>query len=66
MMNMNLLAGVTLPYIYHGFSNWKIFLEEKFTGEEKFTLGEFTAVNMKFLIIAIFDNTYISRVVISI
>ena len=47
MMNMRLLAVVTPPYIYHGFSIWKTFWEEKFAGEEKFTLGEFSAVNMK-------------------
>ena len=47
MMNMKLLAVVTSPTIYHGFSTWKTFWEEKFTCEEKFTLGEFTAVNMK-------------------
>ena len=47
MMNMNLLAVVTPPYIYYGCSNWKMFWEEKFTGEEKFTLGEFTSANMK-------------------
>ena len=47
MMNMKILAVVTPPYIYHGCSNWKTLWEEKFTGEEKFTLGEFSAVNMK-------------------
>ena len=46
-MNMNLLAVVTQPSIYHVCSTWKTFWEEKFTGEENFTLGEFTAVNMK-------------------
>ena len=46
MMNMKLLAVVTPPSIYHGCSTQKTFWEEKFTGEEKFTLGEFTAVNM--------------------
>ena len=35
MTNMNLLAVVTTPPIYHGCSNWKTFWEEKFTGEEK-------------------------------
>ena len=47
MMNMNILVVVAPPYIYHGCSTQKTFWEEKFTGEEKFTLGEFTAVNMK-------------------
>ena len=41
MMNMNLIAIVTPPSIYHGCSARKTFWEEKFT------LGEFTAVNMK-------------------
>ena len=40
---MKLLAVVTTPSIYHGCSTWKMFWEEKFTGEE--TL--FLAVNMK-------------------
>ena len=44
---MNLLAVATPPYIYHGCSNRKTFWEGKFTGEENFTLGKFTAVNMK-------------------
>ena len=43
MMNMNLLAVVTPPYIYHGCSTRKTFWEEKFTGEENL----FSAVNMK-------------------
>ena len=47
MMNMNILAVVTPPSIYHGCSTRKKFWEEKFTGEENFTLGEFSAVNMK-------------------
>ena len=46
-MNMNILAVVTPPYIYHGLSTMKTFWEEHFTGEEKFTLGEFTAVKLK-------------------
>ena len=41
MMDMNLLAVVTSPYIYNGCSTRKTFWEEKFT------LCEFTAVNMK-------------------
>ena len=47
MMNTKLLAVVTPSYIYHGCSAWKTFWELKFTGEGKFTLGKFTAVNMK-------------------
>ena len=43
MINMNLLAVVTPPPIYHGCSTRKTFWEEKFTGEEKL----FSAVNMK-------------------
>ena len=41
MMNMNLLEVVTLLYINNGFSTWNTFWEENFT------LGEFTAANMK-------------------
>ena len=47
MMNMKILAVVTPPSIYYSCSIRKTFWEEKFTGEKKFTLGEFTAVNMK-------------------
>ena len=47
MVNMKLLEVVTPPYIYHGCYTWKTFLEEKFTGEEHLTLGEFTSVKMK-------------------
>ena len=47
MMGIKLLEVVTPPYIYHGCFTWKKFWEEIFTGEEKFTLGVFTAVNMK-------------------
>ena len=50
MMNMELLAVVTPPYIYHGCSTQKTFLEEIFAGEEKFTFGEFSAVNMKIFV----------------
>ena len=46
-MNMNLLAFVTPPSIYHGYSTRKAFWEEIFTGEENFTLGEYSAVNIK-------------------
>ena len=41
MMNMNLPAVLTPPSIYHGCST------QKTLWEEKFTLGEFTPVNMK-------------------
>ena len=47
MMNMKFPEVVTPPSIYDGCSTRKTFWEENFTGEEKFTLGEFTAVNMK-------------------
>ena len=46
-MNIIILAVVTPRSIYHGCSTRKTFWEEKFTGEEKFTLGEFSAVNRK-------------------
>ena len=46
-MNMKLPEVVTPPSIYHGCYTWKTFWEEKFTGEEKFTLGEFKAMNIK-------------------
>ena len=46
-MNMKLLEVDTPLSIYHGFSTQKTFWEEKFTGEEKFTLGEVSDVNMK-------------------
>ena len=42
-MNMKLLAVVTTLSIYHGCSTWKMFWEEKFTGEEKL----FSAVKLK-------------------
>ena len=44
---MNLLAVVTPLSIYHDCSTRKVFWEEKFTGEENFTLGYFAAVSMK-------------------
>ena len=44
---MKLLAVVTPPSIYNGCSTRKMFWEERFTGEVNFTLGEFTAVNIK-------------------
>ena len=46
-MNMKLLEVVTPLSIYHGCSTRNMFWEENFTAEEKFTLGEFSAVNMK-------------------
>ena len=48
MMDMKLIAVVTPPYIYNICSNHKKFWEEEFTGEEKFTLGEFSAANIFF------------------
>ena len=47
MINMKLLEVVTSPFIYHGFYTQRTLWEEKFTGEENFTLGELTAVNIK-------------------
>ena len=47
MMNMKILAVVTPLHIYHSCSARKTLWEEKFTGEENFTLSEFSAVNMK-------------------
>ena len=47
MMNMNLLEVVIPPSIYQGCYTRKTFWEEKFTGEENFTLGEFSFANMK-------------------
>ena len=46
-MNMKLLVVVTPPSVYHGCSTRKKLWGKKITGEENFTLGEFTAVNMK-------------------
>ena len=46
-MRTKLLSALTPPSIYHGCSARKTLWGEKFTGEEKFTFGEFTAVNMK-------------------
>ena len=42
--NMDILAVVTPPYIYHGCSNRETFWEENFTGEVKL----FSAVNLKY------------------
>ena len=47
MMNMNLLAVVTPPYICPGCSTQKNFWDEKFRGEEIFEIGKFSDVNMK-------------------
>ena len=47
MMNMNILAVVKRPFIYHGCSALKTFYEEKFTDEEELTLGEFSDLTMK-------------------
>ena len=47
MMNMNILAVVTPPSIYHGWSALKTFWEKKFTDEEELTLVEFSDLNMK-------------------
>ena len=41
MMNIKLLAVVTTPSVYHGFSTWKTFWEENFT------LGEFSDLNIE-------------------
>ena len=46
-MNMKLPSVVKQPSIYYGFSTWKTFYGKNITDEENFTLGEFTAVNMK-------------------
>ena len=47
MMNMKLLEVVTPLSIYNGCSTRKKFWEENFTGEENFTLFEFSDMNMK-------------------
>ena len=59
MMNMKLLAVVTPPSIHNGCSTWKKLWEEKFT------VSEFSAVNMKIVVITMLGNTKRSRVVIS-
>ena len=48
---MKLLVVVTPQSIYHGRSTQKTFWEEKFT------LGEFTLVNIKVLGVAMLANT---------
>ena len=65
MMKMNLLEVVTPQSIYHGCSTGKMFWEEIFTGEENFTLGEFSAVTQKIVVITMLGNKEISRVVTS-
>ena len=50
-MNMKIRAGVTPPSIYHGYSTWKTLWEEKFT------LGEFTPVNIKIVSVTMLGNT---------
>ena len=57
MINMKLLAVVTPPSISHGCSTQKTFREEKFTGEGNFTLGEFSSVNMKMVVVVMLGNT---------
>ena len=47
MMNLKLLEVVTPTSIYNGSSTQKPFWDKIFIGEENFTLGEFTATNMK-------------------
>ena len=61
MMNMNLLAVLAPPSIYHGCYTKKTFWEEKFTGEEKL----FSAVNMQIAVVEMLGNTGTSRVVTS-
>ena len=56
---MKLLAYVTTLYMYYGCSTWKM------SWEEKFTLGEFTPVNMKIVVLAMLENTEIPRIVTS-
>ena len=65
MMNMKILVFVTPKYIYHSCSTQKTFWGGKFTGEEKFTLGDFSAVNMKNAALAMLGNTEMSRLVTS-
>ena len=65
MMNMKLLSVVTPPSIYYGCSDCKTLWEEEFIVEENVTLGEFTAVNMKIVVVAMLGNKDRSRVVIS-
>ena len=56
---MKLLSVVTILSIYHGCSN------QNMLWGEKFTLGEFTPVNMKIVVVTMLGNTEISRIVIS-
>ena len=57
MMNMKLLAVVKPPSIYHGCSTVNTFWEEEFT------LGKFTAVNMKIVVAEMLGKKERSRVV---
>ena len=50
-MKMQLLEVATQPSIYRGCFNRKMFWEEKCT------LGEFTPVNMKILVLEMLGNT---------
>ena len=59
MMNMNILSVVTPLSIYRGCSTLKTFWEEQFT------VGEFSAVNMKIVVVTMLGKTEISRLVIS-
>ena len=47
MIIMKILSVLTPLYIYHGCYTWKTLWVDKFTGGEKFTLGEFSTVNME-------------------
>ena len=58
-MTMKMLSVVTPPSIYHGCSTRKNFWGENFT------LGEFSAVNMKIAVVAMLGNIERSGVVIS-
>ena len=52
MMKMKLLAVVSPPSIYHGYSICNMFKEEKFTGKGKL----FSSVNMKIVVVAMLGN----------
>ena len=59
MMNMKLLAVLTPLFIYLNCSTKKMFWEERFIGDEKL----FSDVNMKKVVIVLFENTGRSRLV---
>ena len=59
-INMKFLVVVTPPSTYHGYSTWKTFWEEKFTGKKDM----FQSLNMKIMAVAKLGNTRRSRVVI--